>query len=120
FFDELREIKVDALRSACACFAGLQDLFDGAHQTVGVLEHQLIKAAALGFINLRFAALEGLQVQADGGDGSFQLVGDGIDEAVMLLVAANLADQKTGVENEAGGDSAEKDDAEKDLNVVLP
>jgi hypothetical protein len=38
----------------------------------------------------------------------------------MLLVAANLANQKTGIKNEAGGDGTEKDDAEKDLNVVLP
>ena len=45
---------------------------------------------------------------------------DGVDETVVLLVAANFADQKTGIKNKAGGDCAKKDDAEKNFKIMLP
>src|SRR5689334_2565835 len=38
----------------------------------------------------------------------------------MLLVFADLADEETGVQNEAGCDCAKKKHAEKDFDVVLP
>lgn len=45
---------------------------------------------------------------------------DGVDEAVVLLIAANFADQEDGVENESGDDGAEEDDAEKDFDAFAP
>ena len=57
-------------------------------------------------------ALEGFEVEADGGDGGLELVGDGVEEGVLALVAADLADQEDGVEDDAGGEQAEEDEAE--------
>lgn len=59
-------------------------------------------------------------MKADGRNGSFQFVSNGIDKAIVLFVAANFANQKSGVEYEAGSDRAKKDDPEKNLNIMLP
>ena len=40
---------------------------------------------------------------------------DGVDEAVMLLVTPNFADQKNCIEDEAGDDGAKENDAKKYL-----
>ena len=41
-------------------------------------------------------------------------MGDGVDEAVVLLVPLDLEDEEHGVDDEAGDDQAEEDDAEDD------
>ena len=64
------------------------------------------------FFDVAGAALEGFEVEADAGDGSFELVGDGVEEGVLTLVAADLADQEDGVEDDAGDEGGEEDDAE--------
>ena len=81
---------------AGAQFARLQHLLDGGKQTVGVGEHDLVEVLPLFFGDC--AALEGLAVEADGGDGRFEFVGDGVEEGVLALVAADFADQEDGVE----------------------
>ena len=98
------------MRAACADFAGLEDLLDGGKQTVGVGQHDLVELRALGIGE--FAALQSFQIEADGGDGGFELVGDGVEEGVLTLVAADLADQEDGVEDDACGEDAKEDDAE--------
>ncbi len=47
-------------------------------------------------------------------------MGDGIDEAVVLLVATDLPHQKAGVENQPGGNRSKEDDAEKNLEAFAP
>ncbi len=47
-------------------------------------------------------------------------MGDCIDETVVLLVPANLSDEKAGIENDAGDDGAEEEHAEDDLHIRLP
>jgi hypothetical protein len=37
-------------------------------------------------------ALERIEIEADGGDGGFELVGDGVKEGVLALVAADFAE----------------------------
>ena len=56
--------------------------------------------------------LQGLQVQAHRRDGRLQLVRDGVDEGVLLLVAPDFPHQEDGVQNHAGDDQAEQQDAE--------
>ena len=90
-------------------FAGFEHLLDGGEQAVGVGEHDLVELLPLGFGDL--AALEGFEVEADGGDGGFEFVGDGVEEGVLALVAADLADQEDGVEDDSGDQQAEEDDA---------
>src|ERR1035438_5739466 len=95
-----------------------QHLFDGVQQALGVEEHQLVELAALRFFY--FAPLQSLEIETDGGDGRLQFMGDGVDEAVMLLVAANFADQKDRIEDEAGYYGSEKNDAEKNFDALAP
>jgi hypothetical protein len=83
-----------------------QDLFHGVQQAVGIEQHELVELAPLRFFHL--APLQGFEVEADGGDRRLQFVGDGVDEAVVLLVAANFADQKNRIEDEAGVTMAPK------------
>ena len=47
-------------------------------------------------------------------------MGDRIDEAVMLLVAPNFADQKNRVHDETGGNHTKKNDAEKNFDTLAP
>src|ERR1700689_3160222 len=76
------------MTAAGAELAGLEDLLDGAEKAVGVGEHDFVELLALSFGD--FATLEGFEIEADGGDGGFELVGDGVEEGVLALVAADL------------------------------
>ena len=98
------------LAVALAEFSGFEDLLDGGEEAVGVGEHDVVELLSLFFGGC--AALEGFEVEADAGDGGFELVGDGVEEGVLTLVAADLADQKDGVEDDTGDEDGEEDDAE--------
>ena len=45
---------------------------------------------------------------------------DGIDEAVVLFVAADFADEEDGVQNHSGDDRGEKNHAEKQQHAFAP
>jgi len=119
FFNQLGKIQVDVLPLP-AGHPCLQYLLDSAHQAVGVFEHEPVEVAALRVIDVGLAALKGLQVKADGGDGRFQFVSNGIDKAIVLFVAANFTNEKTGVEYQTGSDGTKKDDPEKNFDIMLP
>ena len=102
--------------AAVAGLAGFQHLLDGAAQAVGIVEHQIVKMLALGFVHV--AALQRFEVEADRGDRRFQLVRDGIDEAVVLLVEADFADQEAGVKDHAENDRGEKNHAEEKQHAL--
>src|SRR5579859_6246998 len=118
-FNQLRKIHANAqaFTSGLACF---QNFLNCAHQAVRVFQHEPVEVAALGVIDMGLAAFESLQVKANGRDRSFQFMSNCINEAVMLLIAANFADQKAGIENQASGYRPEEDDPEKNFNVMLP
>ena len=97
---------------ALADDAGLEHLIDGVVQALGVGQHDVVELAASAFTDL--ARLQRLQVQANRRDGRLQLVRDGVDEAVVLLVALDLQDEEHGVDDQAGDDQGEQDDAEDD------
>lgn len=108
--DQRGELEEGAvLGAAGAEFAGLEDLLNGGEEAVGVGQHDLVELLALGLGD--GVALEGLEVEADGCDGGLEFVGDGVEEGVLTLVAADLADQEDGVEDDAGGDQAKEDEA---------
>src|SRR5581483_5323736 len=119
-FHQLRKIDVFAMYTARASLSCFQDLFHRAHQAVRIIEHESIKTSALRVVHLRLTAFESLQVKADRGDGGFQLVRNGIDETIMLLIAPNFANQETGIQNEPSDDCAKEQNAEKDFDVLLP
>src|SRR5450432_441174 len=116
--DQAGEINFHALRLAGTRSAGLKHLFHGVGKAVGVLDHQAIKIAALGIVNL--PPLQRLQVETDGSNGRFQFVGYRVDEAIVLLVLANFAQQKAGIEDEPGHNGPEKDCPEEQLCSLAP
>ena len=59
-------------------------------------------------------------MQANGSDRRFQFVGNGVDKAVVLLAAPNLAHQKGGVHDHARDDQRKEDDAEKQQHALAP
>src|ERR1700733_15767162 len=73
---------------------------------------------ALRFVHI--AALQRFQIKADGGDRSFQLVRDSVNEAVVLFVEADFADQEAGVEDQTKDDGGEKEDAHKQQQALAP
>ena len=91
--------------------AGFEDLLDGGEEAVGVGEHDLVELLFLLFRGC--PALEGFKVEADAGDGGFELVGDGVEEGVLTLVTANLTNEEDGVEHDAGDDE-QKENRAKD------
>jgi hypothetical protein len=107
-------LKVDdcavLLAVALSQLAGFEDLLDGGEKAVRVREHDLVELLTLGLFD--GATLEGLEVEADAGDGGLELVGDGVEKGVLALVAADLADEEDGVEGYAGDKGSEEDDAE--------
>ena len=67
-------------------------LLDGGEQPVAVMQHDAVKLLPLALIH--GARLQRFQIQPDRRDRRFQFVGDGIDEGIMLFIAADFAHQK--------------------------
>ena len=113
FAHQLREIQLHVMAFAAAVtgLAGFEHLLDGSQQAIGIEQHQVVKLLALRLVH--FAALHRFQIQADGSDGSLQFVRDGVDEAIVLFVAADFAHQEDGVQNHSGDDRGKKNHAEK-------
>ncbi len=108
----------DLAAYALAEFAGLQHLFDGRHQSVGVLAHHGQEFLLL--LVRDFAAAHGVEIEPDGGDGRLQLVGYRVDEAVLLLVAADFAHQKNCVEDKSDDQKSEEGDADDERGETTP
>src|SRR6185312_817865 len=104
-------LDASAFLVAPAEFAGFQHGFDRAEKAVGVGVHDGVELLSLGLID--GTALQGLEIEADAGERSLQLVRDSVEEGVLTLVAANLADQKNGVEDDARDEDREQEDAEE-------
>ena len=66
----------------------LQDLVDGVMQPRGVGQHDVVELPPLLLVHL--ACLQRFEIQPDRRDRRLQLVGDGVDEGVVLLVAPDL------------------------------
>ncbi len=104
------ELQEAAIVASLGEGAGGEDAIDGAEEAVGVGEHDAVELLAL--LVGDGALLEGFKVETDGGDGSFELVGDGVEERVLALIAADFPDEEDGVEDDPGGECGEEDDAE--------
>jgi hypothetical protein len=116
--DEWLEVEEDAVLLSLLLteLAGFEDLLDSGEEAVGVGEHDGVELLALGLVD--GTALEGFEVEADAGDRRFELVGDGVEEGVLPLVAAHLTDEKDGVEDDSGDQDGKQDDAENEERQV--
>jgi hypothetical protein len=98
--------------------AGAQHLLHRLGQAISIAEHQPVELLLLRLRQL--AALQGFQMQANRGDRRFQFVGNGVDEAVVLLAAANFTQQKGGVHDHARNDHGKKDHPEEQQHSLAP
>ena len=98
--------------------ARAQYLLDRGQQPVAILQHDPVELLALGLIH--GACLQGFQIEPNGRHGRFQLVRDGIDEGVVLLVAADLAYYKDGVEPDAATDHQHQQNSQHQQDAVPP
>ena len=111
--DQRMQLQADTLvlLLAMAELAGLEYRLDGAEQAVGVLAHGCVEDVALRRVD--GMPLQRVQVEPDAGDGRLELVRDGVEKAVLALVAADLADKKDGVQHHAGDQDRKQDDADQ-------
>lgn len=98
--------------------ASFQYLLDSGEQTIGVQQHEGVELFAL--LLVEFSPLQRLKIKPDGSDGRLQFVSNGVDEAVMLLVAPNLANQEERIQDKPGADRPEEDEAEENLYSFAP
>ena len=82
-----------------------QHLFNGVEQAVVIGQHNAVELLTLGFVDL--SALQCLQIEPDGGDRSFQLVRDGINERVVLFIPPDFPDQENGIQDQSSDDRQE-------------
>jgi hypothetical protein len=110
--DERLKIDQDAVLQTMTLteFSSFENLLDRGEEAVGVGEHVGVELLALLFID--GAALEGFEIEPDAGDGSLELVGDGVEEGVLTLVPSNFADEEDGVEHDASNQQGEQDDSQ--------
>ena len=87
-------------------------------QALGIEQHQLVELPSLRFSYLE--SLQSLKVEPDGRDRRLQFMGNRVDETVVLFVAANFTDEKNRIEDEAGDNSAKKNDAKKNFDALAP
>src|ERR1051325_7740801 len=87
-------------------------------QSIAVSEHDVVKLETLMFINV--ASLQGFEIETNRRDRCLQLVRDGVDERVVLLVSSYLANQERRVEHESEDQHVEKDDAENEQRDFTP
>lgn len=95
---------------ALAGFSCAKNLLYGSEEPVIVLQHHAIELLSLLFIDR--ALHERFEIEANGSDGSFEFVREGVEKAVLPLGAADLADEKDSVDDHAGDHQDEKDDAD--------
>ena len=101
-----------ARRSLRAELAGAQHLLDRA-RAAGRCPRSITPVELLPLRLVDRPVLQRLQIQLHRRDRRLQLVGDGVDERLVLLVAPDLAHQEDGVEHDAGDDEGKDDEAER-------
>src|SRR5262249_21285523 len=95
-----------------------QHLFDALQQSITVSEHDAVKLLPLLFID--FTCLECFQIEPDRRYRSFQLVCDGVDKRVVLLVAPYLANQERRVDDQTENQQVEQDDSQREQHDLRP
>ena len=101
-----------------ACPPRAQNLLHCLGEAVSIAQHQAIKLLLLRFRQV--APLQGLEMQPNRSYGSFQFMGDGVDEAVVLLTAPEFTHQENRIHHHPGNDQREEDDAEKQQHAFPP
>jgi len=102
--------------------AALALRFDaGERPTAARLTGMLIGLAGVAaLVGIEIVALERLEIEADGRNRRLRLVGDRVDEGIVLFVPAHFPHQEDGVQHDAGNDDEEEDDAEDEKEAFAP
>src|SRR5437016_5009688 len=95
-----------------------QHLVHGVVEAVSIGEHSGVKLFLLLFAHT--ARLQSLQIEPDRRDRCLQFMSDCIDEAILLLAAADLTYKKDGVNHKSGDDQRKENDAEDQQRQIAP
>ena len=82
---------------------------DGAEQAIGIGQHDSVEILPLLGRNL--ATLQRFEVKANRCERRFELMRNGVEERVLTLVAADLANEEDRVEDDAGHQQGEGDNS---------
>src|SRR5216683_322072 len=99
-------------------FAGFEDLLDCPQQPVGVFLHDVVKHAALGFIQR--TAFQGLQIKSNRSNRSFQFVSDSVQKTILLFVPPDFAHQKNRVDHHSRDQQSKKNNAKHQRHHLPP
>ncbi len=98
-----------------ACF---QHLLHSSEQSVRIEQHQVVKFAALRLVH--FAALQRLEVKANGGDGRLEFMSHCVDKAVVLLIQLDFTHQETCIQDQSENNRCKEENAEKEEHALAP
>ncbi len=112
------QLQTDLVACSLAHLSRLEHLLHGGQEPLAVGEHDVVELLPLRLRHL--VPLQGFQIQADGGDGGLEFVGDGIEKAVVALVALDLTHQKYGVQNQTGDQQQEEENADDQQDHAAP
>src|SRR6185312_8840153 len=84
---------------------GAQHLFNGLQKPVAVSQHHIVKLLPLMFVDIPF--LQRLEIKTNRGERYFEFMSYGVDEGIVLLVAADLTNEEGGVEYQSGNNNQE-------------
>src|SRR6185312_1971398 len=82
------------------------------------MQHDPVKLLPLVLID--GMRLQRLQIEPYRRDGGLQLMGDGIDESIMLFISVNFAHQEECIQNDAGDNRQHQQNAQKKENTRTP
>ena len=99
-------------------FARFQYLLNGAKEPVSVFQHDPVEFVTSWFVEL--PAFQSLQIQPNRSDGGLEFVGDRVEEAILLFISVDFANEENGVYDESRNDQSEKDDAEYEWDELSP
>src|SRR5690349_20402853 len=97
---------------------GEQYLFDSFRQSIAIGEHDVVERLPL--LRVDVARLECREIKANRSERRLEFVGNRVDERVVLLIAANLANQKRRVDDQPEDEQVEEDDAEREQRDLRP
>lgn len=92
-------------------FSGFEYGLNCGEEAVCVLAHDGVETLAL--LLIAGMTLEGVEIETDAGDRSFEFVCDGVEKGILALVAADFTQEKDGVYNHACDEDGEEQYTEK-------
>ena len=112
------EVKADLVARPLSDFPCLEHLLNGCQEPLTIGQHDVVELLTLRLRQL--SALQGFQVEADGGDRCLQFMGDGIEKTIVALVSPHFPHQEDGIQDHAGDQQQEEGQANHQQDEAAP